>query len=379
MQGCYIYGAGERGLLLKERLSKTPIKVIGYIDGAKEKIGKTISGAPCFSLDEAVQNKKSEVIFISPFNDEGIKELLSPYFEVVFDKRMTGMVLAVLSGLDYDFFYPIGHFYSQYPKIKDVEATKDKATSADLEEVLSIDFNMDTQLKTFDKMRGVYNKIPDWINIESDEPSAYRYRYGNPSLSNADAIGLFSMLSILSPQKIIEVGSGYTSAIMLDYNEKCLGGGVSIRFIEPYADRLRSILKPEDNIQITEKPLQEVSLDVFSTLKAGDVLFIDSTHVSKYGSDVNYLFFEIFPRLNSGVVVHLHDIFYPFEYPHAWIKTGMVWNEDYLLRAFLQYNQGFEILFFQNYLEKAYRELFVKNWPLANKNVHGGSFWMRKK
>ena len=77
-------------------------------------------------------------------------------------------------------------------------------------------------------------------------------------------------------------------------------------------------------------------------------MFVDSTHVSKTGSDVNYLFFEIIPRLNPGVIIHLHDIFYPFEYPHKWLKQGMVWNELFLLRSFLQYNDNYEILYFQN-------------------------------
>ena len=288
--------------------------------------------------------------------------------------RMTSAVA------DYEYFYPIGHYYSLYPDIKDVEDKIDKARlNFANEEILSIDLNVKTQLEIFEKMRGVYEKIPAWSKIGSEESSLLRYKYGNPSLSNADAIGLFSMLCVLSPERVIEVGSGYTSAIMLDWNETICGGDKSIRFIEPYPERLKSIMKPEDNMDIIVKPLQQVPLNIFSSLKAGDVLFIDSTHVSKYGSDVNYLFFEILPRLNSGVIIHLHDVFFPFEYPHTWIKNGMVWNEDYLLRAFLQYNQDFVILFFQNYMEKAYREVFLKYWSLEDKNIHGGSFWMRKK
>ena len=81
--------------------------------------------------------------------------------------------------------------------------------------------------------------------------------------------------------------------------------------------------------------LQDVDLKEFDKLKSGDVLFIDSTHVSKIGSDVNYLFFEILPRLHRGVYIHIHDIFYPFEYPKDWIDEGRAWNENYILRAFL--------------------------------------------
>lgn len=96
-------------------------------------------------------------------------------------------------------------------------------------------------------------------------------------------------------------------------------------------------------------------------------MFVDSTHVSKTGSDVNYLFFEIIPRLNPGVIIHLHDIFYPFEYPHKWLKQGMVWNELFLLRSFLQYNDNYEILYFQNMIEKLYKTKLESVWPQKNK------------
>ncbi len=131
------------------------------------------------------------------------------------------------------------------------------------------------------------------------------------------------MLRILSPKKFIEVGSGFTSAVTLDTNEFYLDNKIELTFIKPNANLLKSILKKTDNINLIEKGLQDVPLDVFEQLESGDVLFIDSTHVSKIGSDVNYLFFEILPRLKKGVYIHLHDIFYPFEYPKQWILDGM--------------------------------------------------------
>lgn len=112
-------------------------------------------------------------------------------------------------------------------------------------------------------------------------------------------------------------------------------------------------------------------------MEEGDVLFIDSIHVSKVGSDVNYLFFEISPRLKKGVYIHLHDIFYPFEYPKEWIFSGKVWNELYLLRAFLQNNYNYKILFFQNIMEKRHKDKFMEKWPL-NAPIHGGSIWLQK-
>src|SRR5690606_22964232 len=115
----------------------------------------------------------------------------------------------------------------------------------------------------------------------------------------------------------------------------------------------------------------------FDRLEADDILFIDSTHVAKTGSDVNYILFEILPRLKSGVLIHFHDVFYPFEYPRDWVFAGRNWNEDYLLRAFLMYNPAFEIILFSHYLHKHHPDAFAAI-PLCYNN-RGGNLWIVKK
>ena len=107
------------------------------------------------------------------------------------------------------------------------------------------------------------------------------------------------------------------------------------------------------------------------------MLFIDSTHISKLGSDVNHLFFEILPRLRPGVVIHLHDIGVGFEYPDHWVKEGRAWNEAYLLRAFLQYNEFFRILLYISYMQNVYEPWFRQNMPDTLLD-RGGCFWMEK-
>ena len=87
-------------------------------------------------------------------------------------------------------------------------------------------------------------------------------------------------------------------------------------------------------------------METFAALEGGDILFIDSTHVLKTGSDVVRLYNEIVPRLNAGVIVHIHDIFYPFEYPRDWVLEGRAWSEAYLVRVFLAFNSEYEILLF---------------------------------
>ena len=121
---------------------------------------------------------------------------------------------------------------------------------------------------------------------------------------------------------------------------------IQCTFIEPHPKLLKSLLKQGDleRIEIVPRPLQDVDLELFESLRANDILFIDSTHVAKIGSDVNRIFFEILPALATGVYVHFHDIFYPFEYPREWIYEGRAWNEAYMLRAFLMYNAASGVL-----------------------------------
>ena len=133
----------------------------------------------------------------------------------------------------------------------------------------------------------------------------------------------------------------------------------------------------KDQYKIINKGIQYVDLNVFESLKQNDILFIDSTHVSKIGGDVNHIFFQVLPRLQTGVLVHFHDMFFPFEYPKQWLYEGRAWTEDYLMRAFLQYNSAFEIAYWNEYLATYYRKEFEEYMPLCLKDT-GGSLWLRK-
>jgi hypothetical protein len=107
-------------------------------------------------------------------------------------------------------------------------------------------------------------------------------------------------------------------------------------------------------------------------------LFIDSSHVAKTASDVNFEIFELLPRLKPSVIVHFHDIFYPFEYPHGWIfDIRRSWNEIYFLRAFLMYNSAFEILFFNDYFACKFPHL-TEHGPSHFRQNPGGGLWLRK-
>lgn len=187
------------------------------------------------------------------------------------------------------------------------------------------------------------------------------------------------MLRHLKPQRVIEIGSGYSSALMLDVNEMFLGHQVEFTFIEPFPKLLKSLVRTSDLEQSTliDKPLHAVGQEIFGDLRSGDILFVDSTHVSKAGSDVNEIFFEILPSLEGGTYVHIHDIFFPFEYPEEWIRETRAWNENYLVRAFLTNNSNYEIILFNNFLGIHCESALERLLPLAAGNS-GGSLWLKK-
>jgi hypothetical protein len=188
------------------------------------------------------------------------------------------------------------------------------------------------------------------------------------------------MLRSITPKQVIEVGSGFSSALMLDTNEYFFERPIHFTFIEPYPDRLYGLLKDNDRttVNIVPQGVQDVPLALFEALDVNDILLIDSTHVCKAFSDVNHLIFNVLPCLKPGVLIHFHDIFPGFEYPADWLKRGIFWNEAYLLRAFLQYNAAFEIIFFTPYLCQVYPHHFTERMPLYLKNT-GGSLWLKKR
>ena len=272
-------------------------------------------------------------------------------------------------------FAPPGHFYSPHPDLNEVEAQADRLFGPRPARLQGISLNEAEQLRLLQSFAGFYSELP-W---ERDPKPPLRYSYGNGFFCEGDAISLYCMLRHLRPNRIIEIGGGFTSAVMLDTIDLFGLPTQEMTCVEPYPARLQSLLHAKESkcFRLLEQKLGDVGEALFETLDAGDILFVDSSHVSKIGSDVNRIFFEILPNLKHGVFIHFHDIFYPFEYPKAWIMEGRAWNESYLLRAFLQYNSVFQIIFFNSYLHCVHRDLIAKHLPLTARNP-GGSIWLLK-
>jgi hypothetical protein len=273
-------------------------------------------------------------------------------------------------------FVPPGHFYSPIPDLDEIRRDEARIFDQPLPRTIpGIDLREDAQLALLHELAAHYVDQPF-----GEQPTpGLRYHLHNESYAYSDGLMLHCMLRQLKPRRLVEIGSGFSSCVTLDTNELFLGGQMQLTFIEPYPELLQSLIRDEDRARTTILPqrLQDVDLAVFRQLQAGDVLFIDSTHVSRIDSDVNRLFFEILPALPAGVVIHFHDVFYPFEYPKHWIYFGRAWNELYLLRGFLQYNRAFEILLMNTFMAHFHPGFFRAHMPLCLKNP-GGSIWLRK-
>lgn len=268
-------------------------------------------------------------------------------------------------------FVEPGHFYSVIPN----RDARDKFLKTPMDEdVRGIDLQESNQLRLMSELAKYQSSFP----FPKEKTADFRYHCINDMYSYGDGFILHAMMRHFCPKKIIEIGSGFSSAMMLDTNERWFNNQIELTFIEPYCDRLKPLLRPEDsNVKILEKPAQEVDFNIFETLQSGDFLFIDSTHVSKLGSDVNHIFFKILPKLAPGIFVHVHDVFWPFEYPKEWAKDNRFWNELYILRAFLMGNNNYQITWFNNFIFHKNHKFFLETLPFCCQNS-GANFWMLK-
>jgi predicted O-methyltransferase YrrM len=271
--------------------------------------------------------------------------------------------------------FPPGHFYSPIPDMDELRRDEAHIFDLSLRNLPGIDLNLEGQFNLLEQLKQYYAEQPFSGTASSDR----RFYFDNDFFSYSDALFLYSMMRFANPKRIIEIGSGFSSFVMLDTNQLFFDNQIRLIFIEPRDERLRSRLRGNDfeAVEIIPKPVQEVDLARFEELSAGDFLFVDSSHIAKIGSDVNLILFEILPRLAPGVFVHFHDIFYPFEYPKEWIEKGWFWNEDYLLRAFLQFNSTFKIRIWNEFLGRHYPEKLGESMPLSLKCI-GGSLWLQR-
>jgi len=272
--------------------------------------------------------------------------------------------------------FPPGHFYSVIPSIT-------KEYNNNETKFINLDFN-----ETSHKL--ILNEIKDFlVNFDKEfghtdvsaRQNNLQYTLLNGAFEFMDARLLHYFLQKNKPKKIIEIGSG--NSTLLTYNTKLMFNlDTDIICIEPYPSDYLKKLNDTGKITLIQSCLENIDLNIFTTLTENDILFIDSSHVLKLDSDVMFYFTKIFPLLNKNVLIHIHDIFFPYDYPLEWIKQGRFWNEQYFLYIFLQYNTKFSIKFCNSYSNFKYKnelEIIQKNTyekSLGYDVFSGGSIWL---
>jgi predicted O-methyltransferase YrrM len=272
-------------------------------------------------------------------------------------------------------YVPPGHFYSPVVNTEEVRAHIPRDRPRTEVSLPDVQLDLASMERLWQKLVPILRNTP--FSVQKSE--RHRYYFDNPAFSFADAMMLRAMILHHRPRRIVEVGSGFSSACTLDTvfdegNLQC-----EITFVEPYPDLLRGLMRPEDEARVKIIPdrVQTVPLDLFKKLQSDDILFIDSTHIVKTGSDVAYELSTILPELAPGVIVHFHDVFYPFEYGFDWVVTeNRSWNEIYALRAFLAFNARFEVIFFNDMFGQLRSEFIGEAAPAFLLNT-GGSIWLR--
>lgn len=258
------------------------------------------------------------------------------------------------------------HYYQPIPDTRTL--TDDIWTTPS--ELVGVDMNVSGQLEILSTL---------CVNYKSEYEELTS---GKEVIGGLDWAVLYYMVRHFKPRRIIEIGSGTStpvSAMAIERNrqEACIEA--SLVAIEPYPKQ-KLIDGFPGLSELRRMPVQDVPLAEFERLEENDILFIDSSHTLKIGSDVKYEILEIIPRLRKGVVVHIHDIFFPYDYPRYFgMDLSIFWNEAYILQAFLAFNSAFEVLWSSSYLHHYHASSLQKayNW-YDPKESHPSSLWMRR-
>jgi len=249
------------------------------------------------------------------------------------------------------------HYYEPIPDFRSI-------TSEQLErrrEFRSIDCGWDAQLQLLRDLSA--------FRIEFEAAD-----FKNDYFNGLDAAVLYSLIRHLRPRRVIEIGSGYSTRFAHKALTRNADGG-RLTCIEPHPEERLNGLRL--SVEVIQKRVEEIDVDFFSCLEANDILFIDSSHTVKFGSDVCYEFLEVLPTLRPGVWVHVHDIFFPHDYPAEWLlKRRLALNEQYLLEAFLSFNREFQVALANHWLTLDHSSAARELW---DGDAVSSSFWFYRR
>ena len=283
------------------------------------------------------------------------------------------------------------HFYSPVPDTRTISPRLFDTASA----LPGVDLRLGEQLALMRELRAKYGAEFDQFRSDATETPG-EFSFDNVMFGPVDAEILYGLVRKYKPGRILEIGSGHSTRVsakaILANQKEDAGYRCDLTCIEPYASE--ALKKGFPGLtRLVQERVENVPLSMFEGLKPNDILFIDSSHVLKIGSDVQYEFLEVLPRVGVGAIVHVHDIFFPFDYPRSWVvENRRFWTEQYLLQAFLMFNSSFETMWCSTAAEHAYPKEVLECFPSAarERSKAGGkwadrsvcvgptSFWMRR-
>ena len=236
-----------------------------------------------------------------------------------------------------------------------------------------INFNIENQIKNLKQLD--YKKELENLNLKNNSPN-FNFNIDNNFFEAGDAEIYYQMIRYHKPKKIIEIGSGQSSLIAMEAinNNKQIDNFITeLTCIEPFENKWLE----KNDIRVIRKKVEEIDTDIFTDLSKGDILFIDSSHVIKPQGDIVKIFLEILPKLKSGVIIHIHDIFSPRDYLENWLKIeNRFFNEQYLLEGMLDNSSRYKIMLSLNLLKYDFYKELKNVCPYLNDRSEPSSFYM---
>ena len=277
-------------------------------------------------------------------------------------------------------------FYSPLPVLSEVVATRELWDRPS--DLVGVRYDLEAMKRLLSALvevhGGEFEALPPHSEIR-----ALGYGPGFPVI---DALTTYLMVRDLRPARYVEIGSGlstYYAWLAAAANGR-EGSRCEMTCVDPFpTGRLRELKEPPVNAVVAK--VEAVDLGLFETLDVGDVLFIDSTHVLKLGGDVAFLFLEVLPRLRPGVVVHVHDIHFPYNTPYPAeqyvfrAKWPLYRTEAMVLQAFLSFNREFDIVLSAPMIRHADEPFLARTIPgyrpveVEDYDTHFGSIWLRRR
>lgn len=271
-------------------------------------------------------------------------------------------------------FLPV-HFYSPIPCITEIDTS---VFDRRYDSIPGLAINRQRHLDTLALLSAYAHEMSSFpANYEGADPV---YFWNNAAFSYGDAVLYYCLIRHLKPARIVEIGSGFSTFLAAEALSR--NGRGEMICVEPYPmPKLRTLVeRSSGTVRLVESKAQEADPAIVTALAENDILFIDSSHVSKVGSDVNHELFTILPRVAPGVWCHVHDIFFPWDYPREWVEKHQIfWNEQYVVMAFLAFNDAFQIEIANQFVGRELQDACARLFAATGQSTFGGSsLWFRR-